>query len=185
MAGLFGIGGSAAKTDRKQQLQSWGDLHNLFTGESKTGGQQIKTGIADVGKAKDYWGALMSGDPTTMSKVLAPQISTIQGQSGQAVRGLQQFAGRSGGTSGAVEAINAEAASAVQNLFDLLGPSAAEEFGKLAGFEVGTGEELLGQAAAATGEAGAQASGARPGDAANQNAQQSAVITSLATLMGL
>jgi hypothetical protein len=185
MGGLFGIGGSAAKTDRKQQLQSWGELQGLFGTANKAGKQELSTGIGDVNKAKDYWGAIMSGDPTAMSKALAPQISAIQGQSGQAVRGLQQFSGRSGGTSGAVEATNAEAASAVQNLFDLLGPMAAQEFQQLAQGEVSTGENLLGIAGSSAAEVGAQASGARQIDVPVQQAQQSAVIQSIGALMGL
>lgn len=185
MSGLFGIGGSSAKTDRNFQLKSWGDLNSLFGSESKTGKQELSTGIGDINQAKGYWQSIMSGDPTAMSKALAPQISAIKGQSGQNIRGLQQFAGRSGGTSSAVQAQNVEAQSAIQNLFDLLGPEAAQEFGKLAGFEVGTGEELLGQAGSAASTVGSQASGARPGDQSMQNDQQGAVITSLATLMGL
>ena len=185
MAGLFGIGGSSAKTDRKFQLQSWGDLQNLFNSESKQGQATLSSGLGGVGKAKDYWSALMSGDPTKMSQALAPQISAIKGQSGQAIRGLEQFSGRSGGTSAAVQSQNAQAQSAIQNLFDMLGPEAAQEFGNLSEFETGAGAGLLGQAAGAAGEVGAQAGGARPGDQQLQQSQQSSVLTGLATLFGL
>lgn len=185
MAGLFGIGGSSAKTDRKFQLQSWGQLNDLFNTESKTGKSTLDTGLKDINKAKDYWGALMSGDPTKMSQALAPQISAIKGMSGQNIRGLEQFSGRSGGTSAAVQAQNVEAQSAIQNLFDLLGPEAAKEFGSLAGFEVGAGEGLLSGAAGAASEVGAQATNTRPGDQQLQQSQQSSVLTGLATLFGL
>ena len=70
-------------------------------------------------------------------------------------------------------------------LFDLLGPMAAQEFGQLAGFEVGTGEELLGQAGAAAGEVGAQAGGSRQTTVPQQQQQQAAVIQAIGSLAGL
>ena len=185
MAGLFGIGGSSAKTDRKFQLKSWGDLQNLFNATSKAGSTELKAGIGDVNKSKDYWSALMSGDPTKMSQVLAPQISTLRAQAGQNIMGLEQFSGRSGGTSSAVQAENVEAGRAIQNLFDMLGPEAAQEFSKLSEFEVGAGESLLSTSGSAASEIGQQAGSARPGDQQMQQQQQQAVIQAIAALAGL
>lgn len=157
MSGIFGIGGSSNKTDRKFQLQSWGDLQNLFGEANKRGTSTFDTGTGDVGKARDYWTALMSGDPTKMSQALAPQISAIKGQSGQAIRGLEQFSGRSGGTSAAVQAQNFEAQSAIQNLFDMMGPMSAQELEKLGISEQGMGAGLLSTAGSAASEIGSQA----------------------------
>lgn len=185
MAGLFGIGGSAAKTDRKYQLTSWDDLQGLFTTGATQGRKQLKTGEAGVQKAQDYWSKLMSGDPAALSQVLAPQIGTIKGQVGQNIAGIQQFQGRSGGSSAAVQAQNVEAQRSIQQLFDLLGPMAAEEFGNLAEFQVGTGENLLGLAGTSAAEMGAQASGARQLDVPVQQAQQGAVFEGLGSLLGL
>lgn len=185
MGGLFGIGGSAAKTDRKQQINSWGALQNLAGTETRAGGRELLAGEGGVNKAKDYWSALMSGDPTAMSKVLAPQISAIKGQSGQNIRGLQQFSGRSGGTSGAVQAENVEAMSAIQNLFDMLGPMAAEEFGKLSEFQTEAGSGLLGMAGENEATIGSQATGSRQTTVPQQQGQQAAVLQALGALAGL
>jgi hypothetical protein len=185
MAELFGIGGSAAKTDRKYQLQSWGELNDMFGAEKKRGLSTLDTGLADTGKAKDYWSALMSGDPTKMSAVLAPQISTIKKQSGQQIAGLNQFSGRSGGTAAAVQQANTEALSSIQNLFDMLGPTAAEEFTKLAGFETETGRGLLEDASASAAEVGQQAGASRPGDQQMQQQQQQAIIQGIGSLLAL
>lgn len=186
MSGLFGIGGSKAKTDRKYELASMGELQNLFGAESKAGQGLLDTGTADVGKSKDYWSALMSGDPTKMSAVLAPQISTLKKQSGQAIGNIQQFGDRSGGNSGAVVAQNSEALSSIQNLFDMLGPMAAEQFTKLAGFEVGSGESLLGMAGNSAATTGEIAQNARlNGDQKAQNDQQGAILSTLGSIFGL
>lgn len=185
MGGLFGIGGSSAKTDRKMQLQSWGDLMNLFGNESRAGGREYAQGTKTLQGASDFWKAIMSGDPSKISSLLAPQISQIRGQAGQNIAGLEQFSGRSGGTSGAVQAENVEAARAVQNLMDLLLPEAVQQETGIGEFQTGAGLDLLGMASANAAEVGSQASSARPGDQALQQSQQASVLETLGTLVGL
>lgn len=185
MAGLFGIGGSAAKTDRKQQLQSWGELQSLFGPAASLGQSQAQAGAANLGTASNYFNAILSGDPTKMSQALAPQISAIQNQTSQGVNTLNQFGSRSGGTAAAVSQEGIAAQQAVQNLFDLLGPEAAAEVANIGGTQesLGTGQEQL--AAGVAGTVGAQAGGARQLDVPVQQAQQEAVIQSIASLAGL
>lgn len=185
MAGLFGIGGSSAKTDRNFQLQSWGDLSNLFNTQNQAGTSLLNSGTTGLGQASNYWQALMSGDPTKMSQVLAPQISAIKGQTGQNIAGIQQFQGRSGSTAGAVEAENVSAQTAIQNLFDMLGPEAAQQFTQLSEFETGAGSGLLSEAGSTAGTLGSEAGGARTTDQQMQQQQQAAVMEALVSLAGI
>lgn len=185
MGGLFGIGGSSAKTDRKFQLSSWGALQSLVDPLTKEGRAETTEGAKNLSSSGNYFAALMSGDPAKMSKVLAPQISGIKSQVGQQVGTINQFSGRSGGTAAAVQQEGVEAQRAIQNLFDLLGPEAAGELAKIGGMQesLGLNETSIGANAAA--EVGSQASGSRSGDLAQQNAEQSGILDAGLALFGL
>lgn len=185
MGGLFGIGGSAAKTDRKQQLTSWGDLNSLFGATSTAGENQVSQGASGLTSASNYFSQIASGNPAQMSKALAPQISAIQSTTGQGVNTIGQFSGRSGGTAAAVTQEGFAAQQAVQNLFDLLGPEAESQLATISGIQeqLGTGQEDV--AANAATAAGSQASGSRATDVPTQQAQQSAAIQALTSLAGL
>jgi hypothetical protein len=183
MAGLFGIGGSAAKTDRKYQLQSWGELSSLFGPAAKAGQKQTAEGAEGLTKSRNYFEALMSGDPAKMSAVLAPQISTLQQQTGRGVNTLGQFAGRSGGTAAQAQELGIEAQRSIQNLFDLLGPEAAKEVASISGAQESMGMGLTDIAASAAGEVGAQASGSRQQTVPQQQQQQAAIMEALAALI--
>lgn len=185
MAGLFGIGGAAAKTDRKYQLDSWQKLQGLFGPAAKAGQAQTAEGAGGLTKSRNYFEALMSGDPSKVSAVLAPQVSTIQQQVGQGVATTGQFAGRSGGTAAQTQQMGFEAQRAVQNLFDLLGPEAAKEVAAIGGTQEGLGIGLQDLAAGTASTVGAQATQARPGDVAQQQAQQGAILQALGALAGL
>lgn len=185
MAGLFGVGGAAAKTDRKQQLNSWGELTSLFNFGSNQGKEQVKTGASGLKTAGDYFKALQSGDRAKMSSVLAPQISTIQGQTAQQRSTASQFGDRSGGTNASIQASENQATAAIQSMFELLGPDAAKEFASISGAEESAGLGLLGEAGSAASTTGAQATNARPGDQAMQSEQQTAIIQALGALAGL
>lgn len=185
MGGLFGIGGSAAHTDRKQQLTSWGDLNALFSTEKAAADKQIGEGAAGLTKASNYFSDIASGDPTKMSKALAPQISAIQQTVGQGVNTIGQFSGRSGGSAAAATQEGFAAQQAVQNLFDLLGPEAMKEVAAISGVqeELGTGQQSIALDAAKT--TGAQATDARTTDVPVQQAQQAAVMQAIAALAGM
>lgn len=185
MGGLFGIGGSAASTDRKNQLTSWGQLSSLFGPASSTGQQQVSQGAKGLSTASNYFSDIASGDPAKMSSALAPQISAIQQTTGQGVNTIGQFSGRSGGTAAAATQEGFAAQQAVQNLFDLLGPEAMKEVASISGVqeELGTGQEGL--AADVAGTVGSQAGKARETDVPVQQAQQAAVMQAIVSLAGM
>jgi hypothetical protein len=146
---------------------------------------QEQKGAAGLDQAGNYFSAIASGDPAKMSAVLAPQISTIEGQTSQKVNTLGEFTGRSGGTASAQVSAETEAGTAVQNLFDLLGPEAMKEVAAIGGTQAALGESAVGMAESAAATAGSEAGNARPGDVAQQQAQQAAVMQALASLAGL
>ena len=180
MGGLFGIGGSAAKTDRKFQLRSWGDLQNLFTSTSAAGGMQTAKAGAGLDTARNYFEAIASGDPAKMNAVLAPQINTIKQQTAANVNTLGQFSGRSGGTAAQATQMGSDATIAIQNLFDLLGPEAAKEVAGISALQGNLGLGELGIAESAAGTVGGQSTNARQTDVPVQQAQQAAVMDILA-----
>jgi hypothetical protein len=186
MAGLFGVGGSAAKTDRKQQLTSWGDLQQLFNFGSKTGKQQTTEGGSGLSDSLNYFKSLMSGNPTKMSQVLAPQISTIQGQAAQTRSTASAFGNRSGGTNATTQATENAATQSIQQLFELLGPDAAKEVATIGAGEEGLGQGLLNLAGNSEATVGGQASASRTQtDEPLQQSQQAAVMQGITTLLGL
>lgn len=182
MGGIFGIGGTASKTDRQHQLQSWGDLQNIFNFGFGQGTGQVKEGSEGLTKARNYFDAIMSGDQAQMAKVLAPQISTIQNQTQQRINTQSQFGNRSGGTNAFAQSTSEDATRAVQQLFDMLGPEAAKEVASISGTQEGLGSNLLGMAGSAAGTLGAQAGNTRQADLQNE-ANSAAGLTK--TIMGL
>ena len=158
MSFLFG---GSAKTDRQNQLGSWNDLNSVFDFGSKTGENQITQGAAGLSSASDYFKALMSGDQAKMSQVLAPQISTIKGQQQQQVNTLSQFGNRSGGTNAQAQNDTEAAGKSIQQLFDMLGPEAAQEVAQISGQQEGLGTGVLGLGTQAEGTVGQQAGQAR------------------------
>lgn len=181
MATLFGIGGSANKTDRKQQLQNWGQLSSLFNTAATPGNQLVNSGQQSLGNAINYFQTLASGNRPALSQVLAPQIATINNQALQQKKTLGTFGGnRSGGLNAAQQGISRDALNSVQQLFDLLGPEAAKELGALSIGEIGAGTNLESVAESAAANAGAQASGDRANVAApTEAAQQGAILSGL------
>lgn len=127
----------------------------------------------------------MGGDRAKMSATLAPQISTIQGQTAQQRSTASQFGDRSGGTNAGIQASENQATQAIQQMFELLGPEAAKEFATISGTQEGAGEGLLSEAGSAASTSGSQASGSRTNDVAVQQEQQTAITQALAALVGL
>lgn len=56
------------------------------------------TGTSDIATSSNFMKTLLSGNSTDVSKLLAPQIASIQNRSKQQKQQLGEFGGRSGGT---------------------------------------------------------------------------------------
>jgi len=91
------FGGSGAKTDRKNQLQGYGDLNNLFNFGFSQG--KAATGAATdlLGQAGGYYSKLLSGDRAATLSAVAPTVSTANSQTDAAKRQLSQSGTARGG----------------------------------------------------------------------------------------
>lgn len=155
MSGLFGFGGSASKTDRGNQLTSFGSL-------SDTAHFGTKSGEGGITAAQDYFQSLLSGDPTKIAGAIGPQASIIKGQAQQQKQQLAEFGTRSGGTAGAASMIDANTQGAIQNLINTLIPQAATQAGNL-------GLSTLSTGANSAAELGSLATTARSTDLQNES----------------
>jgi hypothetical protein len=101
------FGGSAAKTDRKNQLAGFGDLNNLFnfgfaSGTSETGAAQDQ-----LGQAGSYYSKLLSGDRAATLSAVAPTTNAVNAQSDAAKRQIATSGtARGGGTNATGQSIN-------------------------------------------------------------------------------
>lgn len=185
MGGIFGLGGSSSKTDRKHSLEGWGALKDIMYNTKASGLKQTAEGAGGLTSAADYFKALMSGDQAKMSQVLAPQISVIKGQNQQRVNTLAQFGNRSGGTNAAAQSDTEAATKSIQQLFDMLGPQAAEEVARISGVQESLGSNLLGISTHAAGTLSGQAEQARAGDTKNEMDTAAGAGQAIAALLGI
>jgi len=183
--GLTMFGGHASNTDRKNQLESWGDLKNIMYNSSQLGRDQSAEGAKGLSSSADYFKALMSGDPAKMSQVLAPQISVIQNQNAQRLNTASQFGNRSGGTNAAMQAGTEAANKSIQELFDMLGPESAKEFAQISGIQESLGSQQEGISSNAASSLGYQAGNTRAGDRASEEQSAQAGAQAVAAILGL
>jgi len=76
----------------------------------------VGLGEADATQASQWMSDLISGDPTKVSRALAPQISAIQNRTQQAKDTTAQFSPRSGGTAAATADLGRNARADITNL---------------------------------------------------------------------
>lgn len=125
-SGIFDLmSGDPTKTEENQ-------LAGLSGFETPTGENATKA-------ATDYYGGILSGDPSQIAMTLAPEISAAGTQAEQQKKTNAEFGNRSGGTNASNQAIDANTRG---NIINLIG----EERGNAAAGEAGLGTNLLGQA---------------------------------------
>ena len=149
------FGGGASSTDRGYQLSSWQDLLSVFNNLAPTAENNINT-------AGNFFQSLLSGNPSTISSVLGPQISTLQSQGQQQAATNAQFNNRSGGTNAANQAISSNTRSNIDTLIGNLTGQAATGLGSL-------GLGALGVGTGSAAGVGSQAGGARSTDLQQSN----------------
>jgi hypothetical protein len=125
-SGIFDLNAGDPTQQEEGQL---GDLSTYGT----------NTGEGAVNTANTYEQGILSGDPSTIAKTLAPEISAGQGQVQQAAMTNAQFGNRSGGTNASTQGAQAGERG---NIINLIG----QEQQGAAGAEASLGTNLLGQA---------------------------------------
>jgi len=85
-------------------------------------GDTSSQGVSDVSDASNFFHSILSGNA---SKVLAPQISSIQKQGQQKIQSLSQFGNRGGGTNAAMQTTGDTTRSSINDFIASLTGSAA------------------------------------------------------------
>src|ERR1700754_3356812 len=91
----FGIGQGTTG----EQSDSFGGLYGNSGFASNLGEKNLTT-------SSDFMNDILSGDPTKIGQVLAPQIDAIKGRAQQQKNNLAEFGNRSGGTNSAASSID-------------------------------------------------------------------------------
>ena len=165
IGGVVGqFGGSGAKTDRSQQLQSYGDLNDVFStlqGYGKKlmgrGDTQAQAGAQDTGQASKYYSSILSGNPAAVNAAAAPEINAITGQANQQKKELANFGNRSGGKVAAGQNISAGTRGAIADTIAGQRSGAAGAKAGIGAGETSAGTASTGQAIGATEGAGSVA----------------------------
>jgi hypothetical protein len=184
MAGLFGIGGSAAKTDRSQQLSTWGDLSSLAGQSQSIAQQQAGAGNTALNAGQNYFQSLLSNQPGAVSQAVSPAVNTLLGQEEQQKQTTAEFGNRSGGTNSAIQSLTSTTSGDITNLINSLIPNAANSLATIGNARLGAGISSMGQAENTEGELGTLIGQARPEDVKQQQ-QQGQEIGEAAAMLAL
>lgn len=185
MGGFLGIGGSSSKTDRGVQLQSFGNLSNLFNWalplakETASTGQSIlKGGVESLGTAGNYFKKLLSGNRSDLMQAEAPAIAATTSAADASKRQLATMGtARGGGVSASNQQIDDKTRATVDNALFGVRSAAAGDLAKVGQAETQAGALDLtaglqagGTAEYAASDAGRLATEAKKQDAATNQA---------------
>lgn len=126
--GFFGIG-EGPSGEEKGQYGALAGIANFATG----------TGEKDISSASDFWHSILSGDPTKISQVLGPQISSINKQGQERKKTTAEFGNRGGGTNAFMQMADTDTRTGVNDLIGSLTGSAASNLGNLGSNLLSTG----------------------------------------------
>jgi hypothetical protein len=82
------VGGSAAKTDRKQELAGFGQLNNLFNFGMQSGSNETSQSQGLLGQAGSYYSSLLSGNRQATMQAVSPTVNAANAQTSAAQRGI-------------------------------------------------------------------------------------------------
>jgi hypothetical protein len=106
----LGIGGQSEKTDRKNTLQTYGELAQVTQ-------QQGQQGAAATGAATKRYSDLLSGDPSRLLQASAPTINAITGAADTEKKEIANLGGsRAGGSNAATQKIASDTSGKIGNV---------------------------------------------------------------------
>ena len=124
-------GGSSAKTDRSQTLQSYGDLDSIISQLSQVGKTTTAAGASDTGAASKYFSDIVSGDPNKVMAAAAPEVNAIKGQATQQKKQIANLGGnRTGGTNAVSQDVTTNARGQIADVIAKQRTGAAGELAK-------------------------------------------------------
>lgn len=119
-----------------------GDAPGVNQSENTASGvtsSETGAGESNLNNASSFWNTILSGDQEAIGKLLAPEISTIQGQGQQQIQNQSQFGSRSGGTNASNQQNIDTQRSQVEQMIAGLTGQAATQVGNLGSTELGFG----------------------------------------------
>jgi len=164
--GLLGIGGSAATTDRANELSglqsqwnTFGQGMNLSSQTNTTGQQNQAAGTGNLDNAAQYLQNLMTAGRTSTAATSAPAINAATaGADAARTQGAQFGSGRSGGTAAGNQEAATKTQSNVDNIINenLVGgrQAGAQGLASIGGTQLAAGGQSINQALSALGIAG-------------------------------
>jgi len=176
---LFGIGGSSAKTDRNNQLASWGSLSSLTNQNQTIGGQNTAAGQGNVNTGTSFFQSLLSNKPGAVAQAVQPQVSALTGQAQQQRQQQAEFGNRAGGTNAAQQATTSQTSGEISTLINSLIPGAAQALTSTGLQQENLGLTALSNAGSTAGTLGSLTQGARNLDVPTQQAQQAGIASLL------
>jgi hypothetical protein len=82
------FGGSAAKTDRRNQLSGFGDLKNLFNFGFSSGTTETNQSQGLLGQAGQYYSQLLSGNRSATLSAVSPTVNAANQQTDATKRAI-------------------------------------------------------------------------------------------------
>lgn len=188
MGGYLGFGGSGYKTDRRQELQGFGDLQNVFNFGFNQGKPTFGTGVAaekqglqELGAPEQYYQKLLTGNRAAAMSAVAPTVNAINAQTDASARQASAMGtARGGGANAQAQQVDTAKQGAVESAITGAREGAAGGAAKVAGETSQIGSSIaqqalhllgLGESAASTLTSEASASRAES-DKHNQMVQQ-------------
>lgn len=165
MSGLLGLfGGNSAKRDRSEELDTYGQLNNVFNFGMGQAKQNSTLGAEDTGTASSFYKGIL-GNRTAATQAIAPEVATATSANDAAKRQIASSGtARGGGVAGVNQTRDEDVMGKVDQMLFGARAGAAGEEGKIGAGETTTGVEDV--------FAGEKAAGAH-GELASQNRTQS------------
>lgn len=164
--GFLGIGGSAATTDRANELSGlqsqwgiYGQGLNLLDQTNQTGTKLQEQGQGSLNDASTYWKNLLTAGRTQTAQNAAPAVNAaVAGSNAQRTQGAQFGSARSGGTAAGNQQAATNTQSNIDNIINenLVGGRAegAKGLQSVGGTELAAGGSSINQALNALGISG-------------------------------
>jgi hypothetical protein len=116
--GFFGIGEGPSSSE-KDQYGDIGNIANFATSQ----------GESATASANNFWQSILSGDPSQISKVLGPMMSTVNKQGQQSKMTTAQFGNRGGGTNSSQQMTDDNTRTTIDSAISSLTGGAASALG--------------------------------------------------------
>jgi hypothetical protein len=139
------FGGSAVKTDRKNQLAGFGDLNNLFNFGFNSGATETKQSQDLLGQAGGYYSKVLSGDRAATLSAVAPTVNAANATTDATKRGISQSGtARGGGVNATTQTLEDKKRASIDTAITAAKGGAASGAASVGGTMASQASNLLG-----------------------------------------